>query len=228
MIRGRRPHPGRQISLDLLERLYDMDYAQGILEKDALKHRFHVEPLAKIVGTEIVRAPTGPRVRLWLQNPRTGDKRLSERSFDLVVASEYSAKPAAELLLAPLAPLLDKGADMTVDRDYRINFGRQASLGRGVGLWWLDALAEHEVSVDEDVLPSPLCTKADFSPHRRKKMYSSILPSKGRGLSNLLPPSRGRSRASRLRDSIMSQCCDVLTSAYTVVCQWNVGHIETS
>lgn len=127
------------VSLELIEQLYDNDYAQKIREKDPSKWRFAIEPLAQVIGTEIV----GPRVRLHLKNPRTGAVRKSERSFDVVVAATGYQKEA-ESLLSSVSPLLAGGA-VSVGRDYRVNF-KDNILQSGCGLYSLGALADHSVS----------------------------------------------------------------------------------
>lgn len=139
--------PDLPISLKLIEHLYDMDYAQKIGERDSSKYRFSIEPLAQVTGAEIVDASSGsakPRVRLQLTNPRNGAVRMSDRTFDVVVAATGYRK-AADSLVAGLASLLAMG-EVSVGRDYRVNF-REGVLSGGCGIYSMGSLADHSVSL---------------------------------------------------------------------------------
>ncbi|KAL1306333.1 hypothetical protein AAFC00_005051 [Neodothiora populina] len=136
------------VSLELLERLYDMDYAQKIRENDPSKWRFGIEPLAKVIGAEILPSSTQPHVRLLLKSPRTGAVRKSERSFDkVVVATGY--RKQGESLLSSLSALMEQGA-VSVDRDYQVNI-KKGVLHNGCGIWSLISFGDH-MSRDEEFL----------------------------------------------------------------------------
>ena len=131
------------VSLELLERLYDMDYTQKIREKDATKWRFRVEPLAEIIAAEIVNASSQPRIRLQIKNPRTGTIRFSDRTFDVIIAAT-GYKTVANILLSAMTSSLEGGA-VSVDRDYKVNF-RSGQVQNGCAIWNLGCLPGASVS----------------------------------------------------------------------------------
>lgn len=86
---------------------------------------------------------------LELKNPRTGELRRSERSFDVVVTATGYLKVAKSLLSS--VSDLTEGGDFVVGSDYSVNLKRGA-VQAGCGLWVLGTLSSKSVSAI-----SPVC-----------------------------------------------------------------------
>lgn len=128
------PHP--TVDVHTLERLYEAQYTLKVAEPDARQWRFQMRPLSEVVTAE----REHDRVRLVTRNPRTGAVTTAAPAFDMVIAATGYESSADMKLLRPITPLLDGGA-LTVNREYQVNFRRDA-LARGsrCGMWVLGSL----------------------------------------------------------------------------------------
>lgn len=124
------------VSLATLESLYLQRYTQQIAQRDPSKWRFQMRPLSEVVEA---REEQG-KVRLVIQNPRTGEMAMSAQTFDVVIAATGYEFGVSGQLTAPITPLLD-GGNMAVDREYRVNFRRE-SLAHDCGMWMLGSLQD--------------------------------------------------------------------------------------
>lgn len=144
-IRQRLQHSGSKsprVALHTLESLYEAQYTQKMHEKDARKWRFQMRHSSDVVGIE----REHEKVRLVVKNPQTGETSTSKEAFDVVIAATgYAFVMDRDLVDVPAAAL-DGGA-VSVDREYEVNFHRDA-LATGCGMWLLGSLEDRQQRSD--------------------------------------------------------------------------------
>ncbi|CZT14973.1 uncharacterized protein RCC_00896 [Ramularia collo-cygni] len=135
--------PSSTVSLAVLESLYLARYTQQIAEPDASKWRFQMRTLSEVLDAKQEEG----RLRLVVQNPRTGEMSMSDQTFDIVIVATGYNFVVDKQLVAPIISMLDGGA-MSVDRDYRVNF-RRNTLAQECGMWMLGSLGDAEQRGDD-------------------------------------------------------------------------------
>ncbi|EXJ83974.1 hypothetical protein A1O3_04641 [Capronia epimyces CBS 606.96] len=149
------PEPQSAIDRQLVASIYEIQYGQSVKQADANQWRFQIKLQHRLVGAE--RTANG-QVRLWFQQPESKDQDQDQDQnegrrnvFDLVIAATGYARSEYKKLTQPLVAsgLLD-GAQITVDRDYQVNF-RSGTCAAGCGLWLQGALEGDDT--DDNLYP---------------------------------------------------------------------------
>ncbi|KXT11653.1 hypothetical protein AC579_7019 [Pseudocercospora musae] len=125
-----------KVQLKTLEHLYEAQYSQKLMEPDSSKWRFQIRPLSEVVGA----SRAGNAARIVTRNPRTGEIVTSSTAFDVIISATGYEFTTNMDLVGALKPLLET-SDLTVDREYHVNFRRDV-LSRGCGMWLLGSLED--------------------------------------------------------------------------------------
>lgn len=120
-----------------------------------------MHPLSCVTGTKL----EGEKIRLMTKNPRTGETKLSEGAFDVIIAAGGYAHATPLLTHLETAGLL-QDKKVTVDGEYSVQF-RRGVVSKEVGLWVLGSLEQGEVR-DEGMA---------FAVERGKRVLESVIKS---------------------------------------------------
>jgi L-ornithine N5-monooxygenase len=120
----------------LVERLYELQYEQGVKIHDRTKWRFQIKPCRKIVHAQ---THADGRVSLTTFDKGAAHTVEEPKPFDLVIAATGYTQREQERLLLPLGRLLENGS-ISVDANYRVNL-RRRGVTNGRGIWLVGSLA---------------------------------------------------------------------------------------
>lgn len=137
--RTSRSDSGPAAQSQLIERLYELQYAQGVKESDQVKWRFQIKLSSKITQLETL---SDGRQTITYFNKLTDQPEVHPRPFDLVIVATGYAQTEQERLLRPLGRLLEN-ATVSVDSNYRVNL-RRRGVTNGRGLWLVGSLAPEQ------------------------------------------------------------------------------------
>lgn len=123
------------VRLTLIENIYEKIYRQRLLKPDPRDWALSLYHNSEVSGAK--KSNSGNTLNLQLKNTITGEVKVAEQDYDLVVlATGYQRKPFAGILkdLKPLLLSASEENGSLVQRNYRLLF-RPGSVVRDAAIW---------------------------------------------------------------------------------------------